>query len=224
MKKSKENIPDRKWRFWIVFFLLAIIFVLAGITISVYKNRNHPSPFENRIIQSLSLASFPFMERNSFFFPSSVVSQNISSESETKIILEESSSMKKSKSPDWWLNSGGIMLSNSQEFSTNFGPLPKDSSWRKLYFKTNPKDTDDGYYPQNLFRLVTNDKWENFSQSVYFNINKLNLSESKNRNESNGVLLFNRYLDGNNLYYIGLRVDGEAVIKKKIAGKYYTLA
>jgi hypothetical protein len=50
------------------------------------------------------------------------------------------------------------------------------------------------------------------------------MSASENRNESNGVLLFNRYYDGNDLYYAGLRVDGHAVIKKKIGGKYYTMA
>ena len=33
----------------------------------------------------------------------------------------------------------------------------------------------------------------------------------------------NRYEDGNNLYYIGVRVDGSAIIKKKKNGTYYTL-
>jgi len=33
-----------------------------------------------------------------------------------------------------------------------------------------------------------------------------------------------RYQDGNNLYYSGIRVDGNAIIKKKISGVYYTLA
>jgi hypothetical protein len=33
-----------------------------------------------------------------------------------------------------------------------------------------------------------------------------------------------RYVDGYNLYYAGLRVDGYAVIKKKIGGRYFTLA
>jgi len=39
----------------------------------------------------------------------------------------------------------------------------------------------------------------------------------------NGILLFNRYQDGNNLYYTGLRVDGAVVIKKKYKGKYYLM-
>ena len=38
------------------------------------------------------------------------------------------------------------------------------------------------------------------------------------------MLLFNRYQDGQTLYYGGVRVDGAAVIKKKLAGVYTTLA
>ncbi len=226
MKISKENVPNKRRRFWMLFFSLTIIFVFAGILISAYKNRNHPSPFEKRVIQSLSFANFPFMERQSFFFPESIdpEKKNRTGETEAEVILEEASSMGKSKSGDWWLNSGGVMLSDGEEFSTNMGALGENSSWRKLYAKNNSRDTNGGHFPQNIFRLVTRNKWKNFSQSVYFNIDKINMSESKNRNESNGVLLFNRYQDGDNLYYIGLRVDGDAVIKKKIADKYSTLA
>ena len=38
------------------------------------------------------------------------------------------------------------------------------------------------------------------------------------------MLLFLQYLDADNLYYAGVRVDGSAVIKKKSAGAYTTLA
>ena len=31
------------------------------------------------------------------------------------------------------------------------------------------------------------------------------------------------YLDGDNLYYAGVRVDGAAVVKKKLGGTYHTL-
>jgi hypothetical protein len=137
--------------------------------------------------------------------------------------LQEAGSMKESKSSDWWLDSGGIMNIGLQEFSTNAGMLPEDNKWRKLYNKNNPTDTDNGFFPQNIFRLVTKNQWQNLTQQVYFNIDKTNLSESENRFEANGVLLFNRYQDGSNLYYTGVRVDGDAVIKKKIDGKYYTL-
>ena len=141
----------------------------------------------------------------------------------TEESLEESSAMEKSASADWWLNSGGILNISKNEFSTNIGKMPKNSSWRKLYAKNNPRDTDKGYFPQNLFRLVSKSQWKDLSQQVYFYIEKINLSESDYRNESNGVLLFNRYQDGDNLYYTGLRVDGHAIIKKKIGDKYYTL-
>jgi hypothetical protein len=59
---------------------------------------------------------------------------------------------------------------------------------------------------------------------MFFRIEKIQMSESKNRNESNGILFFNRYRDGDNLYYAGMRVDGHPVIKKKSKGTYYTLS
>jgi hypothetical protein len=138
-------------------------------------------------------------------------------------VLQEAGSLKESQDPNWWLDSGGIMNIGSQDFSTNLGALPEDNKWRKLYNKNNPKDTDNGFFSQNIFRLVTKNQWQNLTQQVYFNIDKYNLSQSENRFEANGVLLFNRYMDGSNLYYTGLRVDGDAVIKKKIDGKYFTL-
>lgn len=137
--------------------------------------------------------------------------------------LQESGSMKESANDFWWLNSGGLAEINGGNIKTNFGSLPKNDRWRLLYAKNNSRDTEDGYYPQNIFRLVTREKFGSLSQSAYFNIEKINSSKSEYRNESNGVLLFNRYQDGDNLYYTGFRVDGDAVIKKKIDGKYYTL-
>jgi hypothetical protein len=138
--------------------------------------------------------------------------------------LEETGKMAESQSQRWWLNSGGLMTTENGVARTNFGDLPKDSSWRKLYAKTNARDTENGKQPQNIFRLVTRSEWQELTQQLYFNIEKINLSESEFRNESNGVLLFNRYQDGDNLYYTGIRMDGDVVIKKKIDGKYYTLA
>ena len=140
-------------------------------------------------------------------------------------VLQESGKMSRGANVDWWLNSGGIanVDKNNNIASTNMGDLPENSYWQKLYAKNNPTDTDNGYRPQNIFRLVTRTKWQDLSQEVYFNIDKINLSGSKNRNESNGVLLFNRYQDGDNLYYTGIRVDGDVVIKKKIDGKYFTM-
>lgn len=192
----KTAEPRKKLELWVCL----AIFIATGIAFVIFYF------FKNNKIENLF---------EPFTFPNS--SNNLQA-------LEESSSMKTSTSADWWLNSGGIMRIDGKQFQTNFGDLPKDNKWRKLYAKTSSEDTDKGYHPQNLFRLVTRRQYQNLSQKVYFNIATINLSESENRSESNGVLLFNRYQDGDNLYYVGLRVDGDAVIKKKIAEKYYTMA
>jgi hypothetical protein len=141
----------------------------------------------------------------------------------SKGILEESGSMGESKNKNWWLNSGGQFIYNNGIGQTVQGELPSLNPWRIAYKLDNPEDTDNGYHPQNIFRFVTRSKWKNFIQQVYFKINKDNLSSSSNRNESNGVLLFNRYQSGQTLYYAGLRVDGAAVVKKKYNGTYYTM-
>jgi len=139
--------------------------------------------------------------------------------------LSESGSLDSSTSPYWWVNSGAYMkMLSTGRGATVQGSLPASDPWRVLYNSNNSEDTDNGYHPQNIFRLVTRSKWANAAQEAYFVIKKDNLSNSSNRNSSNGILLFNRYQDGQNLYYTGLRVDGTAVIKKKKNGTYYTLA
>lgn len=143
--------------------------------------------------------------------------------SNTKII-EEAGQMDESKDTNWWLNSGGVFSQNNNVGMTNQGELPVLSRWRVAYSISNPIDTDGGYHPQNIFRFVTRSRWKNFSQQGYFRIVKLNTSTSPQRNESNGLLFFNRYQDGKTLYYAGVRVDGAVVIKKKYQGKYYTMA
>ena len=123
------------------------------------------------------------------------------------------------------MNSGGIMSFERGIGRTVIGELASLSTWRLLYAQTNPSDTDNGYHPQNIFRLVTRSEWTNFRQEAYFKITGNVLSDSSNRNASNGLLLFHRYKeDGETLYYAGIRVDGAAVIKKKINGEYFTLA
>ncbi|MFN2297848.1 MAG: hypothetical protein ACK2UB_03295 [Anaerolineales bacterium] len=139
-------------------------------------------------------------------------------------VLEETDRMEKSASPDWWVNSGGWFLQEDGIGSTSIGEAPPSSRWRQAYLLSNPWDTDQGAHPQNLFRLITRSTWSTPVQEVYFRIAADNLSASVNRNESNGVLLFSRYIDGDNLFYAGLRVDGYAVIKKKAGGAYTTLA
>ena len=128
-------------------------------------------------------------------------------------------------SPGWWLGSGAYFYSAQGIGSTLVGKLRVDDPFRIAYSTSNPVDTDNGYYPQNIFRLVlTRGKWLNFRQEADFEMVNNNLSKSPNRNESNGLLFFNRYQDADNLYYTGIRVDGAAVIKKKINGTYYELS
>jgi hypothetical protein len=140
------------------------------------------------------------------------------------MVLEEADRMDRSASPEWWLNSGGWFLQQEGIGSTWIGEAPDGSRWRELYNRTNPWDTDRGMHPQNLFRLITRTEWRSPEQRVYFRITGDNFSPSANREKSNGVLLFLRYRDADNLYYAGVRVDGSAVIKKKSAGVYTTLA
>lgn len=139
-------------------------------------------------------------------------------------IVKEASSMEASQSSEWWLSSGGYFYSTNGVGSTILGVLSATDPWRVAYSLSNSLDTDNGYYPQNIFRLVLRSQWQNFQQQSYFKIINDNLSASPNRNSSNGLLFFNRYQDSFNLYYTGIRVDGYATIKKKINGTYYTLA
>ena len=139
-------------------------------------------------------------------------------------LLPEAGNLIESWSPYWWVNSGGYLKISGGRGSTYKGTLPVSDIWRKLYTLSNPSDTEDGSHPQNIFRLVLKSKWKDARQESYFVVKKDNLSSSTNRNASNGLLLFNRYQDGDNLYYAGVRVDGSAIIKKKINGTYYTMA
>jgi hypothetical protein len=140
-------------------------------------------------------------------------------------VLQETGGLTESSSPYWWVNSGAYMKIDGAYGSTVKGALDANNKWRTLYAAANPTDTDNGYHPQNIFRLVTKDKsYKNLRQEAYFKITRDNLSSSSNRNASNGLLLFNRYQDGMNLYYTGIRVDGSAIIKKKKGGTYTTLA
>jgi len=139
-------------------------------------------------------------------------------------VLNEASNMEESTSPYWWLNSGGQFIIEGGFGNTMLGDAPLWSYWRLLYALTNPTDTDLGAHPQNIFRLVSRSTWENVRMEAQFKILKDNWSTSPNRNASNGLLLMNRYVNDDTLYYAGIRVDGLAVIKKKYDGVYYTMA
>ena len=140
------------------------------------------------------------------------------------ITLNEADNMKDSKNENFWLNSGALFYFKDNYGYTIQGDLPKYSTWRLMYKISNPLDTDDGYHPQNILRLITKKTGKDSIESFYTLIVKDNLSQSPNRNESNGVFAILHYTDSDNLYYAGIRVDGTAVIKKKKNGVYYTLA
>jgi hypothetical protein len=142
----------------------------------------------------------------------------------TNTILQETGSLTGSANKNWWVNSGGELITQGGIGETIQGDLSSSDKWFIEYARTNPTDTDNGKHPQNIFRLVQRGLWRNFTQQVYFKINKINLSSSPNRAASNGLFLFNRYQSGESLYYTGIRVDGAAVIKKKMNGEYYTMS
>jgi hypothetical protein len=137
--------------------------------------------------------------------------------------LNETGSLNESSSPYWWLNSGGQMPLKGGVGMTMQGDALSNNKWRIAYSKANPLDTDGGLHPQNLFRLFSRSLWKDVRQETTFKVLKDNLSLSPNRNASNALLLMMRYQDSDNLYYAGVRVDGSAVIKKKLSGKYSTL-
>lgn len=139
-------------------------------------------------------------------------------------VLYEAGNFDESTSPYWWVNSGGKLLLDDFVGKTIQGDLPLLDIWRIRYLLTNPIDTDNGYHPQNIFRLVTKSKATNQRVEALFKIERDNWGASSNQNASNGILLMSRYVDGDTLYYAGIRVDGTAVIKKKYQGTYYTLA
>ncbi len=137
--------------------------------------------------------------------------------------LVEAGDMDGSSSPYWWLNSGGKMFFHDGVGGTIQGMLPLTDLWARLYSQNDPGETDGGAHPQNIFRLLTRPTWQDVSQKVSYRINTYHLSADEHRSESNGLLLFNRYQDGMNTYYAGVRVDGNAIIKKKKNGTYYTM-
>ena len=138
-------------------------------------------------------------------------------------IIEEAGSMEESLDPNWWLNSGAYFYMKDGIGYSIQGQLPEKDKWRYRFFESKPETTLNGYRPQNIFRLITRKKWSNLSQETYFKITNYDLSLHEDRNQSNALLLFSRYIDSDNLYYAGVRVDGNAVIKKKLVGTYYTL-
>ncbi|MBP9750014.1 MAG: hypothetical protein KBD21_04770 [Candidatus Pacebacteria bacterium] len=143
---------------------------------------------------------------------------------DTPFVLEENWPISRSGSANWWVSSGAYLISEGGIGRTIMGKLDASDPWVAKFALANARDTDQGYRPQNIFRLVLKKKYLNATQEVYARIAYYEPSESEARNASNGILLFNRYIDENTLYYAGVRVDGQAVIKKKQNGVYTTLA
>jgi hypothetical protein len=142
----------------------------------------------------------------------------------TPPVLEETVRMEDSASPEFWLRAGARFLNDGDTGRTLQGELAADDPWRRTYARTNPTDTDDGFHPQNVFRLISRTAFEDFSEQVVFRVVRTNPSDSPNRNGSNGVFTLLRYVGRDDTYTAGVRVDGNAVIKKERDGNFTTLA
>ena len=143
---------------------------------------------------------------------------------DSSIVVNETTESANSVSPNWWLDSGANINVANGVGSTIVGEAP-EGYYRTRYAQRNPVDTDGGAHPQNVFRLLTTRTWSGATrQECYFRVLDYHLSNSPQRYDPNGLLIFTRYKDHDNLYYAGIRVDGHAVVKKKSAGVYYTLA
>ena len=139
------------------------------------------------------------------------------------MVIEETAYAHQSTHSSWWLNSGGeFHLTNGIGRTLQDDEAP--FSWREEYVAYNPIDSDQGVHPQNLLRLIYKGKEKDVRIESQFRIRRDHASVSPERGQANGVLLLLRYLDEDNLYYAGLRVDGMAIIKKKSSDDgYYIL-
>ncbi len=137
------------------------------------------------------------------------------SRQEKEVALEESYS-----SQFWYLNSGGIMYldEKDQPVRTSWGAI-SSFRWADEYKKTNPKESDSGIHPQNIFRVYTLKTFGNYEQKLYFKVHDNNLSDPNNRHAYNGVSLVH-YKDQNNMYLFRIRMDGRAEITKKVNGNW----
>jgi hypothetical protein len=143
-------------------------------------------------------------------------------------VIKEVNSISNSSDLNWWVSSGGYLLLNNSTASTIQGTLAKNDTFRIGFSSSDgKKDTDNGYRPQNIFRMVNRNTWSgNYTEELYFKYSKYNNmtnADGKNLGADNGVSLMVNYHDGDNLYYVGLRADGFAGIKKKMDGEYSEL-
>lgn len=218
-------------------FILVSFIVLVGILVGVYTylepiiTRYDNLAFDEGATSQVAAANK--FKRSGYKQPPPSVSEPLPPASvnatfgdsfDAPYTVREDGDMSGSNNANWWVSSGAYLISASGVGSTVVGALPTFDPWRVAYSLSNSRDTGNGYYPQAIFRAVLRTQWQNSRQEVYFKVVGDNLIASPNRNASNGLLLFNRYQDAFNLYYTGVRVDGHAVIKKKVDGTYYTMA
>lgn len=216
-------------------FLLISLVVTISFFVFISKNQDQKrivdSPKTTSVAKDLVEKQTPeykevviYKTKTDEIVQNPILNKNFTEKFSIDKILEETGSLSKSSDPNWWLNSGAYFYVKNGVGTTIFGDLPEDNKWRVNYAKNNSGETDKGYHPQNIFRLVLKSKWHSYRQQAYYKIKTYHLSSDSNRQASNGFFLFNRYQDGNNLYYTGLRVDGTASIKKKYKGTYYEMA
>jgi hypothetical protein len=74
---------------------------------------------------------------------------------ETPATIAEMGAAERSSNADLWVNSGGYLYTRSGIALTAQGKLPDVDPYRRAYARANAEDTEDGYRPQNIFRLVT---------------------------------------------------------------------
>ena len=140
-------------------------------------------------------------------------------------VIEETRSSETSSSPMLWVSSGALFFVNDAGLGTTVvGELPPDHPWRQEYARTNPRDTDGGGHPQNVFRLFRREILGNAVGGLTFRLLATNPSDSPERGPWSGVFLLHRFLGGGDFYAAGVRMDGRAVIKRKRDGAFTTLA
>lgn len=139
------------------------------------------------------------------------------------LTLEEAPSGSESMDQCFWVDSGALFFVKNKIGSTIVGEIDKESRWKSLYKLSAGEYTDKGTHPQNIFRLINKKNVQDVREELLAYIENYHLSTSSNRDKSNGIFLLARYHDSQNLYLGGIRVDGNAVIKKKSNGVYQTL-
>jgi len=214
--------------FWLAMIgLVVFLGVIVGIKMQYFEGEDKNKETSDNLVTKDSLLNQRMGENSNKNLIDEKQGEQLTmfrDEFSTPRVIEEIGQMEASGDKDWWLNSGAFLYIKNGTARTIFGKLRKENKWQKKYQDYNPLETDGGYRPQNIFRLVTRSKWQNFQQECYFKIHHYELSSDEHRSASNGLFLFNRYEDGDNLYYTGLRVDGTVVVKKKYKGKYYLMA